>query len=198
MKNPKHYFLLTLILISATVLASCAAANAPVVEPTETTAASTVPNDESPTEATTETYEPYYVENLELTALDGSKVNLYDYKGQRILLNFWATWCQYCVIEMPLLDALDQQDDVVVLAISVGEDAATVQKYIDENGYGFDVFLDEKGTLAGLFGVTGFPTSMFLGTDFEYFYSYPGMVEQETIDAIFEAIDGILEERKNQ
>lgn len=198
MKKTKQLFLSTLIIVSTVVLASCAVTTPPAEQPTETTAATTVSSIESSTEASSEPYEPYYIENLELTSLDGSKVNLYDYKGQRIILNFWATWCQYCVIEMPLLDALDQQDDVVVLAISVGEDAATVQKYIDENGYGFDVFLDEEGTLASLFGVTGFPTSMFLGTDFEYFYSYPGMVEQETIDAIFEAIDGILEERKNQ
>ena len=198
MKKIKHYFLLALIVVSASVLSSCATANPPTVQPTESTVETSPSSNEISTEATTEAYEPYYIENLELTALDGSKVNLHDYKGQRIILNFWATWCQYCVIEMPLLDALDQKEDVVVLAISVGEDAATVQKYIDDNGYGFDVFLDEEGTLASLFGVTGFPTSMFLGTDFEYFYSYPGMVEQETIDAIFEAIDGILEERKNQ
>lgn len=169
----------------------------------------TVTTTESPTQSTTQSSTeatttsdassaPYYFDDFELIKLDGTKTSLYAYEGQMIILNFWATWCVYCVEEMPLLDELDKRDDVTVLAVSVGEDEKTVRDYIEKNGYAFDVFLDEEGKLASRFDVRGFPTSIFIGKDFEYFYSYPGMVEEETIDAIFEAIDGILKERENQ
>ena len=181
------------------MLSSCAAnQNASLSTAEESTTAPITTSPSSTTASTSTPSEPYYFEDFDLTMLDGTKTSLHAYEGQMIILNFWATWCTYCVQEMPLLDELDKREDVTVLAVSVGEDMETVKAYIDKNGYDFDVFLDEEGTLAGRFGVRGFPTSIFIGHDFEYFYSYPGMVEKETIDAIFEAIDGILEERENQ
>lgn len=158
-----------------------------------TTSAEAVTSAETTTEP-----EPFIVEDFELTALDGSKSNLYQYEGQIIVLNFWATWCGFCVEEMPLLDAMDKRDDITVVAISVGEEAETVRKYIEDGGYDFDVYLDKEGTLASKFGVTGFPTSLFLGKDFEYFYSYPGMLEQDTFDSVLDAIDEIVKKRGGQ
>lgn len=177
-------------------LTGCGAAT-----PDATVTTTESPKTQASTEATTASAtssEPYYFDDFELLKLDGTETSLYAYEGQMIILNFWATWCGYCVEEMPLLDELDKRDDVTVLAVSVGEDEKTVRDYIEKNGYAFDVFLDEEGKLASRFDVRGFPTSIFIGKDFEYFYSYPGMVEKETIDAIFEAIDGILKERENQ
>lgn len=166
---------------------------------TITTEATVSTESESTTEAESTTEpEPFIVEDFELIALDGTKSNLYAYEGQIIVLNFWATWCGFCVEEMPLLDAMDKRDDITVIAISVGEEAETVKKYIEDGGYDFDVYLDKEGTLASKFGVTGFPTSLFLGKDFEYFYSYPGMLEQDTFDSVLEAIDEIVKERSGQ
>ena len=160
-----------------------------------TTADTTESTDLTSVEPTTE-QEPYYIPDFKLTTLDGTETNLYAYKGQIIVINLWATWCKYCIKEMPLLDELDKRDDVTVLAISVNEDQKTVQDYIDKYDYQMPVFLDEKGELASMFGVTGFPTSLFLGPDFEYFYLYPGMLEQNTIDSILEGIDEIMKERQ--
>ncbi len=147
-------------------------------------------------ESTTEP-EPFIIEDFTLTRLDGTTTTLYEYEGQNqlILLNFWATWCKFCVEEMPLLDALDQRDDVTVLAVSVGEDADLVKEYIDTNGYSFNVFLDQDAKLAGTFGVTGFPTTVFIGPDFEYYYVFPGMLEENMLQSILDAIDEILVKR---
>lgn len=191
----------TLLILLAITLSSCAADPNDSLLVTETVSSAIEAPElatESATESDPEVSEPYYFEDFDLKMLDGTDTSLYAYQDQIIILNFWATWCTYCVQEMPLLDELDKRDDVTVLAVSVGEDMETVKQYIESNGYSFDVFLDEEGTLAGRFGVRGFPTSVFIGKDYEYFYSYPGMVEKETIDAIFEAIDGIIMERENQ
>jgi len=182
---------LLIVISMLIVLTSCQGTEVEITQPTTTPLTETT---ESATESATET-EPFIVEDFELTALDGTKTNLYQYEGQTIVLNFWATWCGYCVKEMPLLDEMDKRDDITVVAISVGEDAETVRKYIEDGGYDFDVYLDPDSTLASKFGVTGFPTSMFLGKDFEYFYSYPGMLEQDTFDSVLTAIDEIVKER---
>lgn len=151
---------------------------------------------EQPVEAVTdETYEPLILDDFKLLTLDGEETSLYAYEGKTILLNFWATWCGYCVQEMPVLDAFNERDDLVVLAISVGEDEDTVREYIEENGYSFEVFLDESGELGETFGVTGLPTTLFLGPDFEYFYSFPGMLTEETLTEILSVIEGIRSER---
>ena len=146
---------------------------------------------EEEAETSTEAYEPYYVEDYALKKLDGTETSLKAYDNDIIVLNFWATWCQYCIKEMPLLDEMDLRDDITVLAVSVGEDKKLVEDYITENGYKFEVFLDEESTLASTFGVTGFPTTVFLGRDLELYYVYPGMLDQTTFDAILEAIGDI-------
>lgn len=151
--------------------------------------------DEPDTSVTEENYEPVILDDFKLLTLDGVETSLYAYEGKTILINFWATWCGYCVQEMPVLDAFNERDDLVVLAISVGENEKTVREYIEENGYSFEVFLDESGELGGTFGVTGLPTTLFLGPDFEYFYSFPGMLTEETLTEILTVIDGIREDR---
>lgn len=200
MKQNRRWWILAITVMMLFLLTACQnTSETSTTEATnDTTAVSESDNSEVSTETTTEAYEPFYVEDLELTKLDGSKTTLYAYEGQTIVLNFWATWCTYCVQEMPLLDEMDKRDDIKVIAISVGEDAETVRKYIEDAGYEFEVFLDEEGTLAGKFGVTGFPTSLFIGSDFEYFYTFPGMLEQSTFDSVLEAIDEIIEGRKSE
>lgn len=191
---------LLLAVLMLVVLTACQNSGAVDTTATETTQLTTNANNETDTteaQSTTQP-EPYIVEDFQLTALDGTKSNLYAYEGQIIVLNFWATWCGFCVEEMPLLDEMDKRDDITVIAISVGEDAETVKKYIEEGGYDFDVYLDKEGILASKFGVTGFPTSLFLGKDFEYFYSYPGLLEQTTFDSVLEAIDEIVKERSGK
>jgi thiol-disulfide isomerase/thioredoxin len=189
------YLLLTVLLV--VVLTACQSSDADDSATAEVTQEATNATSETVTnEAESKT--PFIVEDFALTALDGTKTNLYQYEGQIIVLNFWATWCGFCVEEMPLLDEMDKRDDITVIAISVGEEAETVKKYIEDGGYDFDVYLDQEGTLASKFGVTGFPTSLFLGKDFEYFYSYPGMLEQGTFDSVLEAIDEIVKERSGQ
>ena len=190
---------LSLLTLSACNDSSTNATGAPVIETTsaateiQETTTQTATQQETPeteTEATAEP-EPYYFDDFVLYTLDGEETSLYAYEGQIILLNFWATWCPYCVDEMPLLDAINERDDVVVLAIDVGEDQKTVTNYLDDNDYSFEVFLDESGELAGTFGVTGLPMTVFMGPDFEYYYVQRSMLDQNALDAIMEAIDAL-------
>jgi len=131
----------------------------------------------------------YYFDDLALKSLSGEEKSLFDYEGDLIILNFWATWCTYCEQEMPLLDELHQQDGISVIAIDVGEDADTVQEYVDRYDYHLDFYLDEDSELASTFSVSAFPTTFFIGPDFEYYYSYPGMLTEEYLTQILDAIE---------
>ncbi len=135
-----------------------------------------------------EAFEPYYFKDFELTTLDGEATSLYAYGGQTILLNFWTTNCTYCSMQQPLLDEINKRDDIVVLAVNIGENEKNVKNYIDENQYTFPVFLDKQGKLASEFYVSGVPTTYFIGPDYEYYLSYPGLLTQELLTTILEDI----------
>jgi len=81
-----------------------------------------------------------------LPDLAGKKIALSDYKGKVVLLNFWATWCPYCVEEMPSLQLLYDRNKgkkFELLAVSIGEELSDVKKFSGKGGYRFEVLLDK-------------------------------------------------------
>ena len=103
-----------------------------------------------PTETTSEkTYdfsEGSEAKDFEVELLTGERVKLSDYRGKAVLLNLWATWCGYCVKELPILQQLHDEygDDLVVFTVSCGEDKPKVEDFISKNKYTFMVGLDKK------------------------------------------------------
>ncbi len=95
-----------------------------------------------------------------LMDLDGEPRSLEEYRGRAVLINFWTTWCPYCVIEMPLMQELHESgQDVVVLAINVQEKKEDVEAFMNEEGYTFTVLLDERAQVNGTYRVRGLPTT---------------------------------------
>ena len=106
--------------------------------------------------------------DFELEDLNGNKVSLSDYKGKKVYLNFWATWCPPCKAEMPDMEKLYQETKdtgLIMLAVNVGEDKKTVQDFITSSGYNFPVLLDVAGEVSQLYQVTKIPTSYFIDTE---------------------------------
>jgi len=100
-----------------------------------------------------------------LTSLSGAKHSLDQYRGQVVLLNFWATWCKPCTKEMPAMqatyDALRNQG-FIVLAINELEDIQKVRDHIQEHQHTFNVLLDPDNHVANQYGVVGLPVSVFI------------------------------------
>lgn len=105
--------------------------------------------------------------DFELVGPDGRPGKLSDYRGQGVMLNFWATWCQPCKIEMPHLARSHEafKDKLTVLAISSEEQAATVQSFLVASPLPFPVLLDERGDVSRQYRVRGLPTTYFIGPD---------------------------------
>ncbi|MCH5269711.1 MAG: TlpA family protein disulfide reductase [Lachnospiraceae bacterium] len=95
----------------------------------------------------------------------GGELKLSDLKGKVILLNFWATWCGPCVGEMPAFPKLMEKygDDLALVTVNVGEDAETIQEFLDKNSYSeLIVFLDEDYAISNLYPSEGIPYTIII------------------------------------
>ena len=110
--------------------------------------------------------EPKAVPELVFKTVGDKEVKLSEFKGKTVLLNFWATWCAPCKVEMPSLDRLQAQlggDKFAVVAISsdrAGKRA--VDPYFDEAGIKLARYYDPKNAVGMGLGVTGLPTTILL------------------------------------
>lgn len=107
--------------------------------------------------------------NVPLTDKDGKTVNLSDYKGKAVVVNFWATWCPHCIVEMPEFQKVQKEmagEDVVFLFVDqldgVQETKEKALQFIKEKGYDFNVLFDDQGKLFLSLGLRGIPDTFFL------------------------------------
>lgn len=126
--------------------------------------------------------------NFQLNNIKGEVVNLSDFKGKVVLLNFWATWCPPCVEEMPeMQDFYDDRnaDKIEILAINATnfERSSTMPiDFVKQHQLTFPILLDSEGDVVELYKVRFFPTTYILDEDgvIREIISYP--LEKESIE----------------
>ncbi|MEE1087124.1 MAG: TlpA disulfide reductase family protein [Schaedlerella sp.] len=113
---------------------------------------------------------------------DGSSFILSDYKGQVVLMNFWATWCSPCVGEMPAFEQLYKElgDQVEILAVNVGEESKTVNAFVEENGYNFPIAYDQMYEICLKYPSEGIPYTLVIGKDGKIADIYVGAADAQT------------------
>jgi thiol-disulfide isomerase/thioredoxin len=92
-------------------------------------------------------------------------VTLSDYRGQWVILNFWATWCPPCVEEMPYLNQLAAERDLVVLGVNFNEDRERVAAFVAEQGIDFPILLAPDEITLLFYGVRGLPRTFVIAPD---------------------------------
>lgn len=103
---------------------------------------------------------------LQLPLLDDNSFILSDLRGQVVVLNFWATWCVPCRIEMPALQTLyEQSQGVRVIGINLGESPETARQWVDDLHLTFDIALDRDGYAATLYQLRGQPSTYVIAPD---------------------------------
>ena len=105
------------------------------------------------------------IASLEMKLLSEETIKLEQYKGKKVLLNFWATWCEPCKTEMPALEKLtkDYPDDVIVIAVNCGESKNTIEHYIEHNPYTYPIVLDPTNSVKEKFGgIDSLPTTIII------------------------------------
>lgn len=97
-----------------------------------------------------------------LPGIDGQPVKLSDYRGQVVMLNFWASWCKPCREEMPLLDALQRRYSAIgftVVGVNVDQNSTNGKKMLKNSPVGFPVVFDKENTTLEQYGVEAMPST---------------------------------------
>ena len=132
-----------------------------------------------------------------LTDQNGVRHTLSDYKGKVVLLNFWATWCGPCKMEMPDLQAVYEdygknQEDVVILGVAnpktpsrpQNSDVTTVEvaAFLQEGGYTYPTAMDETGQVFLQYGVSAFPTTFMITPEGKVYGYATGTLTRSTME----------------
>ena len=112
------------------------------------------------------------------------KININEYRGNLLVLNFWATWCEPCKEEMPSLDKLQanpELDKIKIFPINIGKETLTkVNKFfIDLNIKNFEPYFDPPTTLAKMFTLRGVPTTILINKEGQEFARIIGSIDFE-------------------
>jgi len=123
-------------------------------------------------------------EYTNLTFLDdqNNQLNLSDYKGNILLLNFWATWCAPCKEEMPSLDLLKSNknlNNLKIFPVNVGQDNIKKAKkfFNDMNIKNLNLYFDENINLTKKFALRGIPTSILINKNGKEFARIVGSID---------------------
>lgn len=128
--------------------------------------------------------------DFSLQTLSGETFRLSDFQGQPVLLNFWATWCPPCVVELPFIQAVfeeKKEEGLVVLAINIpyyGEDESTIQGFVEDREFTFPVGLDYNGSVATDYRIEYIPDTFFIDSE--------GVIKSIKVGA-FGSVDEILD-----
>jgi peroxiredoxin len=112
-----------------------------------------------------------------LKSLDGSNLRLEEYRGQVVLINFWASWCGPCRQEMPLLDRLHHRYEdtgFAVLGVNVEGEAAPAQGIVDKTNVTFPILIDEGQKVSDMYNLQAMPTTVVVDRDGVVRYIHPG------------------------
>jgi len=112
-----------------------------------------------------------------LKSLEGSNLRLEEYRGQVVLINFWASWCGPCRQEMPILDQLHQRYEdtgFAVLGVNVEGEVSPAKKIVDESKVTFPVLIDEGQKVSELYGLEAMPSTYVVDRDGNVRYVHRG------------------------
>ncbi len=129
-----------------------------------------------------------HAHDFTLPTLDGTEVSLSQFRGQPVLINFWASWCLPCREEMPELVRsyeTHKSDGFMVLGLNLTylDTLPDVQAFVSEFHMTFPILLDQDGQVAGrLYQIPGVPTSIFMNRDGTIERVQVGLMSGEQID----------------
>lgn len=138
------------------------------------------------------------VPDIELVDINQKKYTISEFKGSVVFINFWATWCEPCIDELPSIEILFRQfsknPQFKVITLLFKDNSQRALKYMKKNGYTFPVYLNPDGLAAKKFGITGVPETFII--DKKGFLRYKRIgPEQWDSPIIMETFDSLINEK---
>ena len=134
--------------------------------------------------------------DFELQSLSGEIFRLSDYRGEKIFLNFWASWCGPCKEEMPYMENYYKKHkdlgNIEIIAVNMTKSEINVEKvqgFVDSYGLTFPVLLDSEGEVEKLYRVLGYPTTYLINEEGIIVNGFSGSLNND--EEIKELIDSI-------
>lgn len=127
-----------------------------------------------------------YAPPFELYTPDGKLIRLADLTDKPVIVNFWATWCEPCKVEMPELEQLYadyEAEGLQLIGVNLGEPAEAVRQWRETFGLTFDLVLDTDGSVAMLYQLRGQPSTYVLSPQGMITQVFYGAVDVETLRA---------------
>ncbi|MDC3424346.1 TlpA family protein disulfide reductase [Aquibacillus sp. 3ASR75-11] len=127
--------------------------------------------------------------DFQLQTLEGETEKLSDYRGERVMVNFWATWCPPCRAEMPDMVKFHQDKDVVILAVNLTQTEPGMQEvkeFVKEFELAFPVLLDKEIEVATKYEIRPIPTSYMIDSNGIIQYKALGALNYEMMVEEFE------------
>jgi thiol-disulfide isomerase/thioredoxin len=132
--------------------------------------------------------------DFSLSLLEGETKSLSSFKGKVVFLNFWATWCGPCRVEMPSMESVYKKFNdkgLEILAVNCSEDQATVRSFMKNEGFTFPALLDLDGRVSLNYGVQSIPTTFLIDRDGMIVLRLVGSIDWDT-PKIYAALESLL------
>lgn len=130
--------------------------------------------------------------DFELETMDGETVKLSDFRGEKVMLNFWASWCPPCRAEMPDIQKFHEKNDGVIVSVNLTEtenSMRNVDEFVDEFDLTFDILKDEDTSVGNRYKAQALPTSYMINSKGEIHNIAVGPVNYDTLVEVFDEMD---------
>jgi cytochrome c biogenesis protein CcmG, thiol:disulfide interchange protein DsbE len=127
----------------------------------------------------------YEAPDFVLSDLDGRQLALSDFRGEVVLINFWATWCPPCRVEMPEMEAVyraHRDEGFEILGVDQREPKEVVESFVTERGFSWIFLLDEDFEVSREYSATSIPRSILVDRDGTVVHIWSGPLTRSALE----------------